>query len=79
VAQGILALLFLCIPFVRGYIKRYNVHGSGSCDCKCHKNAGVLKLADEHGSNPCGLNPVRVQVPPPAPVKDRDNGQDRTV
>ena|SRR3989338_7800586 len=29
--------------------------------------AGVVKLADTHGSGPCVRKDVRVQIPPPAP------------
>ena len=29
--------------------------------------AGVAEMADAHGSGPCGLTPVGVQVPSPAP------------
>lgn len=28
--------------------------------------AEVVELADAHGSGPCGLTPVRVQLPPSA-------------
>ena len=33
--------------------------------------AGVAELADAHGSGPCWLRLVWVQVPPPAPQKSR--------
>lgn len=32
-------------------------------------NAGVAKLADAHGSEPCVRKDLRVQIPPPAPRK----------
>jgi hypothetical protein len=43
IAQGVLALLLLCIPFIGGYIKRHRVHGDDGCDCDCHQKKGDKK------------------------------------
>jgi hypothetical protein len=44
IAQGLIALFVLCVPLIRGYIKRHNVHGDNSCSCECHSKCrdGVM-------------------------------------
>src|SRR6185436_3089231 len=44
--------------------------GRGLCKIVFFAAAGVAELADAHGSGPCWLRLVWVQVPPPAPPSE---------